>query len=114
MDDKTIQYQERTTTYSDWEILDIMLGFVDETAIGYANFKIAKDFVELHKQLQDCYASKRKYENDHYLWLRAFGADLKAKEIEKEISEFRDCNSDSLKKMLDIGRKFVDNLDRID
>ena len=114
MDDKTIQYQERTTTYSNWEILDIMLGFVDETAIGYANFKIAKDFVELHKQLQDCHAAKRKYENDHYLWLRAFGADLKAKEIEKEISEFRNCNSDSLKKMLDIGRKFVDNQDRAD
>ena len=114
MDDNTIQYQERTTTCADWEVLEKMLELVDETAIGYADFKVAKDYVNLHEQLQKCYSVKRKYENDHYLWLHAFGAELKSKEIEKEISSFSDTNSHSLNKLVAIGRKFVDFQDRLD
>ena len=114
MDDNTIQYQERTTTYSDWEVLEKMLELVDETAIDYADFKVAKDYVSLHEELQKCYSVKRQYENDHYLWLHAFGAELKSKEIEKEISSFSDTNSHSLSSLLHIFLLFfINSLDII-
>ena len=86
MDDNTIQYQERTTTYSDCEVLEKMLELVDETAIDYADFKVAKDYVSLHEELQKCYSAKRKYENDHYLWLRSLGAELKIKKMEISVT----------------------------
>ncbi len=104
-----MQYPERIDLLTDWDVLDILAESIDENYIGSEDFKVLQYFVSARKLLKEHYVEKIKYEDNHYLWLRACAASFTIDKITTELNVFCEENSFILERLVAFGRSMLEN-----